>query len=69
MSTKPKPWPHNMAWARNNAAIAVQQAIREIQPLTTHKDIAVVARAGLGLAKMQEALRSLEHAGAPTTPQ
>lgn len=68
MATKPKRWPNQMAWARDNAAEACQAALRQIQPLLNHRDITVVARAGIASSHLQEALRNLEHAGAATRP-
>lgn len=66
--TKPKRWPNEMAWARDNAAHACQDALRQVRPLLKHHDVVVVARAGIAASRLQEALRNLEHAGAATRP-
>lgn len=68
MATARKPWPHEMAWARDGAAENVQAALRQLQPLLAHSDVLVLARVGVALSQLQLALRHLEHAGASTRP-
>lgn len=68
MATARKPWPHEMAWARDGAAESVQTAVRTLQPLLDHRNVSVVAAVGVALNQLQLALRHLEHAGASTRP-
>jgi len=57
-----------MIAARDNAADAIVDATRCLQPLINHRDDTVKARAGIALYRLQYALRSLEYAGAGTRP-
>lgn len=68
MATTPKRWPVEMKEARDGAAETLVQAARSLDPLLTHRDDVVKARAGVALAQVQYALRLLEYAGAPTRP-
>lgn len=68
MATPPKKWPHNMSDARDNAAFACQLALRQIKPLLNHRDITVMAHAGIAYGHIQTALRNLEFAQAKTRP-
>lgn len=63
-----KKWPHEMKEARDNAAMANQEALRILKPLMKHRDIAVVAAVAVASSKIQFALRNLEFAQASTRP-
>lgn len=68
MATQTKRWPNEMKEARDGAAEALVKAAKTLEPLITHKDDVVKARAGITLASIQYALRLLEYAGASTRP-
>ncbi|MCL4867826.1 MAG: hypothetical protein KJ063_02560 [Anaerolineae bacterium] len=68
MATPVKRWPNSAAWARDDAAAAMQQVITIMQPLLQHSDPIVVARAAKSMYHITNALRLLEAVGAPTRP-
>lgn len=68
MATPVKRWPNEMAAVRDESAEVLVAAVRTLEPLITHRDDVVKARAGVTLAHIQRALRLLEYAGAATRP-
>lgn len=63
--TAPKRWPNQAAWARDDAALLSQEAIRVLRPLLAHKDLQVVAAVGRAIDYQQRAVRFLIQVGAP----
>lgn len=66
--TTSKRWPNNAAYARDMAAEEMQETLRQLQLLISHKDNAIAAASGRAAYHTQRALRILEGQGASTRP-
>lgn len=72
--TKRRDWPNAARHERDEAAIAFNDVIAQLEPLLRVRDRIVLSgeiyrRVGLALKRAQDGIRYLERAGAPTQPR
>jgi len=69
--TKARAWPNNAARARDEAAMDIQQVIKNLRVLRDDPNVTrteLLYRVGYAIDYAQNAVRWLESAGAPTVP-